>query len=54
VGKNGKSWIDIGILIYIRVCLEVNMDTKTLEYFMNDEHIKNRVVNITKDVYFGV
>jgi hypothetical protein len=21
---------------------------------MNDEHIKNRVVNITKDVYFGV
>jgi hypothetical protein len=25
-----------------------------LEYFINDKHIKDRVVNVPKDVYFGV
>jgi hypothetical protein len=28
----------------------------TLDYFMNDKHIKDRdcVVNVSKDMYFGV
>jgi hypothetical protein len=26
----------------------------TLDYFISDKHIKDRVVNIPKDVYFGV
>jgi hypothetical protein len=25
-----------------------------LDYFINDEHIKDRVVSVLKDVYFGV
>jgi hypothetical protein len=25
-----------------------------LDYFINDKHIKKRVVNVPKDVYFGV
>jgi hypothetical protein len=34
--------------------LEVNTHMGTLDYFMNDKHFKDRVVNIPKDVYFGV
>jgi hypothetical protein len=34
--------------------LEVNTHTKALDYFINDKHIKDRVVNVPKDVYFGV
>jgi hypothetical protein len=26
----------------------------TLDYFMSDKHIKDRVVNVPKDLYFGV
>jgi hypothetical protein len=36
------------------VSLEVNTHTKTLDYFISDKHIKSRVVNVPKDVYFGV
>jgi hypothetical protein len=34
--------------------LEVNTHMGTLDYFINDKHIKDRVVNVPKDVYFGV
>jgi hypothetical protein len=54
VGKYYKSWTGIDIPTHTRVCLEVNTHTGTLDYFINDKHIKNRVVNIPKDVYFGV
>jgi hypothetical protein len=54
VGKDSKSWTGIGIPTHTRVCLEVNTHTGILDYFINDKHIKDRVVNIPKDVYFGV
>jgi hypothetical protein len=54
VGKASKTWTGIGISTHSRVCLEVNAHTGTLEYFINDKHIKDRVVNVPKDVYFGV
>jgi predicted membrane protein len=54
VGKNQKTSTGIGIPTDSSVCLEVNTHTGTLDYFMNDKHIKDRVVNVPKDVYFGV
>jgi hypothetical protein len=54
VGKVLKSLTGIGIVTNTRVCLEVNTHTGTLDYFINDMHIKDRVVNVPKDVYFGV
>jgi hypothetical protein len=54
VGKYNKFYINIGIPTRTRVCLEVNTHTQTLDYFINDKHIKDRVVNIPKDVYFKV
>jgi pantoate kinase len=54
MGKNDKCSTGIGITTHSRVCLEVNTHTGTLDYFINDKHIKDRVVNVPKDVYFGV
>jgi hypothetical protein len=54
VGEDGKLDTDIGIATHTRICLEVNTHTGTLDYFINDEYIKDRVVNVPKDVYFGV
>jgi hypothetical protein len=54
VGKYSKPVTDIGIPTHSRVCLEVNTHTGTLDYFINDNHFKGRVVNVPKDVYFGV
>jgi hypothetical protein len=54
MGKDYEDSIGIGIFIYICVCLEVNTYTGTLDYFINDRHIKDCVVNVPKDVYFGV
>jgi hypothetical protein len=54
VGKGDKPDTGVGIPTHTRVCLEVNTHTRTLDYFINDKHIKNRVVNVPKDVYFGV
>jgi hypothetical protein len=54
VGKDEKSSTCIGIFTHTHVCLEVNTHTGTLDYFINDKHIKDRVVNVPKDVYFGV
>jgi hypothetical protein len=54
VGKDSKPWTNIAIPTHTRVCLEVNTHTGTLDYFINDKHIKVRVVNVPKDVYFGV
>jgi hypothetical protein len=54
VGKERKFSIDIYIPTHTHVCLEVNTHTKTLDYFINEKHIKDRVVNVPKDVYFGV
>jgi hypothetical protein len=54
VGKDPKFWTGIGIPTHTRVCLEVNIDTGTLDYFVNDKHIKDRVVNVLENVYFGV
>jgi hypothetical protein len=54
VGEEYKSYTGIGIPTDSRVCLEVNTHTKTLNYFINDKHINHRVVNVPKDVYFGV
>jgi hypothetical protein len=54
VGKDEKPSSGIGINTDSRVCLEMNTHTGILDYFINDEHIKDRVVNVPKDVYFGV
>jgi hypothetical protein len=54
VGKDPKPHTGIGIPTHTSVCLEVNTHMGTLDYFINDEHIKDRVVNVPKDVYFGV
>jgi hypothetical protein len=54
VGKVDKPFTNIGIPTHSRVCLEVNTHTGILDYFINDKRIKDRVVNIPKDVYFGV
>jgi hypothetical protein len=54
VGKDIKPYIGIGIPTHTRVCLEVNTHTGILNYFINDKHIKDRVVYVPKDVYFGV
>jgi hypothetical protein len=54
VGEDYKPWTGIRIATHTRVNLEVNTHTGTLDYFVNDKHIKDRVVNIPKDVYFGV
>jgi hypothetical protein len=54
VGKDNKPPTDIGIPTHTRACLEVNTHTGILDYFINDKHIKDRVVNVPKDVYFGV
>jgi hypothetical protein len=54
VGKDNEPFIGIGIPTHTRVCLEVNTHTETLDYFINDKHIKDRVVNVPEDVYFGV
>jgi hypothetical protein len=54
VGKDNKPLTGVEILTHSHVCLEVNTHMETLDYFMNDKHIKNSVVNVPKDVYFGV
>jgi hypothetical protein len=54
VGKDFKFYTGISIGANSRGCLEVNTHTETLDYFINDKHIKDRVVNVPKDVYFGV
>jgi hypothetical protein len=54
VGKDHKPLTSIGIPTHNRVCLEVNTYTGTLDYFINDKHIKDRVVNVPKDVYYGI
>jgi hypothetical protein len=54
VGKDFKSSTGIGIGTNSCVCLEMNTHTGTLNYYINDKHIKVRVVSVPKDVYFGV
>jgi predicted membrane protein len=54
VGKDFKPSTGIGIPTDTCVCLDVNTHMGTLDYFISDKHIKDRVVNIPKDVYFGV
>jgi hypothetical protein len=54
VGKNYTPSASIGIFTHTRVCLEVNTHMGTLDYFINDKHIKDRVVNVPKDVYLGI
>jgi hypothetical protein len=54
VGKSDKPLTGIAIPTHSCVCLDVNIHTRTLDYFRNDKHIKDCVVNIPKDVYFGV
>jgi hypothetical protein len=54
VGEDFESFTGIGIPIYTRVSLEMNTHTGTLDYFINDKHIKDCVVSVPKDVYFGV
>jgi hypothetical protein len=54
VVKDGKPYTGIGISTHTCVCLEVKIHTGTLDYFINDTHFKDRVVNVPKDVYFRV
>jgi hypothetical protein len=54
VGEGAKPFTGIGIGTNTRVCLEVNTHTGTLDYFIDDKHINYGVVNVPKDVYFGV
>jgi hypothetical protein len=54
VGKNDKLSTSIGIPTHSRVCLEANTHTGTINYFISDKHIKDRVVSVPKDVYIGI
>jgi hypothetical protein len=54
VGEDFKHLTGIGVPTHCRVCLEVHTHTGTPDYFINDKHIKDRVVNVPKDVYFEV
>jgi hypothetical protein len=54
VDKNNKPPTGIGIGTHSGVFLEMNTHMGTLDYFVNNNHIKDRVVNVLKDVYFGV
>jgi hypothetical protein len=54
VGDDNKVSTGFGIPAHTPVCLEVNTHMRTLDYFINDKYIKNRVVNVPKDVYFEV
>jgi hypothetical protein len=49
-----KTNTGIGTPTHSRAYLEVNTHTGILDYFINDKHIKDRVVNVPKDIYFGV
>jgi hypothetical protein len=54
VGKDKDFRTNIPIPTNTRVCLEVNTHKKTLDYFINGKHVKNRTEHVPKDVYFGV
>jgi hypothetical protein len=54
VGKDYKGFTGIGIPINTHVYLEINTLTGRLDYYVNNKHIKDCVVNVPKDVYFGV
>jgi Flp pilus assembly CpaF family ATPase len=54
VGKNSKLYTGVIIVNHTCVCLEMNTQTGTLDYFINDKHIEDHVVNVPKDVYFQV
>jgi hypothetical protein len=54
VGKKFKPHTNIGIPKNARVSLEVNTVDQTLDFFIDDKHFEQRVVNVPKDVYFGV
>jgi hypothetical protein len=54
VGKHFKRSTGIKIPTNTHVCLEVNTHTEILDYFINNRHVKDRVENVPKDVYFGV
>jgi hypothetical protein len=45
VNKHPKTYTEVSIPTHTRVCLEVNTHTGTLDYFINDKHIQDRVVN---------
>jgi hypothetical protein len=52
VGKDDKPLTGIAIPTHTCVCLEMNIGI--LDYFVNNKDIIDRVVNVPKDVYFGV
>jgi hypothetical protein len=52
VDKDFNHETGFGIPTHTRVCLEVNTHTEILDYFINDKHIKDRVVNVPKDIIF--
>jgi hypothetical protein len=54
VGENYEPFTGLCIQTHTRVCLELNTHTGTLDYFINDKYIKDRVINVPKNVYFGV
>jgi hypothetical protein len=54
VGEDFESYTGFAIPTHSRICLEVNTHTGTLDYLINDKHIKYRIVNVPKDVFFGV
>jgi hypothetical protein len=54
VGEDFKPSTGIGIPIHTRICLEMNTHTGILDYFINDKHIKDCVVNVSKDMYFRI
>jgi hypothetical protein len=54
VGEDSKPFNSIAIPIHAHVSLEMNTHTEILDYFINDKHIKDRVVNVPKNMYFRV
>jgi hypothetical protein len=51
---DNRWYFSINIGTHTCVCLEVNTHPQTLDYFTNDKHIKDCVLNVPKDVYLGV
>jgi hypothetical protein len=49
VGKDYKPLTNIDIPTHICVCWEMNTHMRTLDYFINDEHIKDHFMNVPED-----
>jgi hypothetical protein len=54
VGEAYKPDTGFGIGTNTRACLEMNTHMGTLDYFIKDNYIKGRVVNVLKGMEFDI